>query len=144
MEQSTAVAPAFKPAITWLNYSGDLTVSWDPENEAAMLALIEAKMKERYSFFITKPRFLGLFGSTSVKAENIDQVRKAGAVTVEVGVLTGAKPKLHDEALEAVVQSGAAHLVKPEAVRKEFVRRATSAQEVVKHQTLALKPVVGG
>lgn len=37
------------PAITFLNMTGDITISWDRDNEAAILAMVEQKMKEGYS-----------------------------------------------------------------------------------------------
>lgn len=144
MTDHTQNLPESTPAITLLNQSGDITISWSPENEEAMLALIEQKMKEGYSFFIVKPRVLGLLGNKTVRAKTIKDVKKAGSVVVDDGVLTGATPKLYDAAVEQVVVDGKAHLVKPSTSEKETVRRATTSSEVVRAQTVAVRPIVGG
>lgn len=130
--------------ITFLNGTGDITLTWDPANEDAMLAMIEAKMKEGYSFFIIKPRLLGLLGAKAVKARSIKEIRKAGSVMAEDGIMTGAKPMLDDNTLEAVVMSGKAKLVKPSTEQKESTGRASSAREVVRSQSVAVRPIVAG
>lgn len=135
-------APAV--AITWLNQSGDVTITWDKENEEAMLQMIEAKMKDGYSFFIIKPRMLGIFGVKPVLAKSIKQIRKAGSVVADDSVFTGARPKLYDAEVEQAVQSGKAKMAKPTTQAKETVRRATSAAEVVRNQSVAIRPIVGG
>lgn len=136
--------PDTTPAITLLNQSGDISITWDAENEAAMLQLIEQKMKEGYSFFIVKPRMLGLLGTKTVKAQSIKDVKKAGSVIADDGVMTGAAPKLYDVAVEQAVVNGTAKLVKPSTREKETVRRASKPQEVVRAQSVAVRPIVGG
>lgn len=132
------------PAITWLNGSGDVTITWDAENEASMLALIEAKMKAGYSFFIIKPRVLGLLGTKKVVAKSIKDIKKAGSVVAGDDVMLGTTPKLYDADVEGAVATGKARLAKPTTSPKETVRRATTAREVLQHQTAALRPIVGG
>lgn len=40
--------------ITFLNLTGDITVTWSPENDAKMKELIRKKMKEGFVFFTTR------------------------------------------------------------------------------------------
>jgi hypothetical protein len=53
--------------------------------------------------------------------------------------------KLHDEALEAAVAAGRAHLTKSDVpVDRAAIRPARTAQEVMQNQTIAVRRVVGG
>lgn len=137
----------FAPAITFLNMTGDVTISWDASNEATMLALVEQKMKEGYSFFVLKPRFLSILGKKKVRATSLKEVAEAGSAVVDDAEFHRmmAKLKLHDPAVEAAVASGKASITKSEgAVDRDTIRRAKDPQEVVRQQTVAVRPIVGG
>ncbi|KVP17416.1 hypothetical protein [Burkholderia ubonensis] len=136
-----------QPAITFLNMTGDITISWDASNEAAMLALVEQKMKEGFSFFIMKPRFLSILGKKKVRANSLEEVAAAGAAVVDDADFHRMmdRLKLHDRAVEAAVASGQAQLTKSDGqVDRDTIRRAKTPAEVVRHQTLAVRPIVGG
>lgn len=136
-----------QPAITFLNMTGDITISWDASNEAAMLALVEEKMKEKVTFFILKPRILSFLGKKKVRATSIEQIAEAGAAVLEDADFHRmmGRLKLHDEALEAAVAAGKAHLTKSDTpVDRAAIRPAKTAQEVVQNQTIAVRRVVGG
>lgn len=137
-----------QPAITFLNMTGDITISWDAANEPTMLALVKEKMeKERVTFFILKPRFLSFLGKKKVRATSIEEIAAAGSAVVddaEFHRMMG-KLQLHDRAIESAVAAGTAHLTKSETpVDRATVRRATSPEEVVRSQTVAVRRVVGG
>lgn len=42
--------------LTMLNESGDTTISWEPENDEKMLAIIEKKMAAGVTFYVITPR----------------------------------------------------------------------------------------
>ena len=137
-----------QPSITFLNMTGDVTISWDASNAEAILALVEEKMKkDNVTFFIIKPRFLSFLGNKKVRATTINQIAEAGAAVIDdedfqrmMGRL-----KLHDQALEAAVAAGKAHLTKSDApVDRAAIRPARTAEEVVRNQTIAVRRVVGG
>lgn len=137
-----------QPAITFLNMTGDVTISWDASNEATILALVEEKMKkENVTFFIIKPRLLSFLGKKKVRATSIKQIAEAGSAVVDdedfqrmMGRL-----KLHDQALEAAVAAGKAHLTRSDVpVDRASVRPARTPQEVLQNQTIAVRRVVGG
>jgi hypothetical protein len=136
-----------QPAITWLNMTGDITITWDKTNEADMLALVEQKMKEGFSFFIMKPRFLSILGAKKVRAESIEEVAAAGGARVgdaDFQRMMG-RLKLHDSTIEAAVSSGKAQLTQSDGqVDRSTIRRATTPTEVVKNQTVAVRRIVGG
>lgn len=134
---------AEQPAIVFLNMTGDVTIGWTEENQDAILALVAEKMKEGYSFFILKPRWLGL-GTKRVKAKSIDEISAAGSVVVDDANFTRMMKRLGDPAVEAVVAQGQAHLVQANHPVEEMGRLAKTPEEVVQHQTVAVRRVVGG
>jgi len=135
-----------QPAITWLNMTGDITISWDDTNKDAVLALVEQKMKEGYAFFILKPRPLGL-GMRKTLAKSIKAVAKTGNVVVPDDEFERmmARPKVDDPAIESALTKGSVRLVRGQK-ESEFdaTKRARTAAEVVEQQTVAVRRVVGG
>ena len=138
----------FVPAMTLLNSTGDVTVSWDEKDEASVMALVEKKMAQGYAFFVLKPRRFGLPGSSKQKVKSLDAVRKAGHVVVPDELVQEMfKQQLGDKDLEAVVEAGKARVVSAGQGGNstfESVRRAKTATEVVRNQTVAVRQVVGG
>jgi len=135
-----------QPAITWLNMSGDVTITWDKADEAAMLALIEKKMSEGYSFFLSQPRFFGLLGSRKVPLKSIDQAQAAGKVLADDRLVGHAVSRICDPEVEAVLRENKARLVEStkNSGAVQTTRRAVSAAEVLQNQSVAIRPVVGG
>lgn len=135
----------FQPTITFLNSTGDITISWEKDKEAEMLALIEKKMKEGYTFFILKPRMGGLLGNKKVAVESIEQVRKAGSVVATDALAKSVVMNLGDDDVSQAVAAGNAGLVSTlKKATMETVGRAISAAEVVTNQSIAIRPISGG
>ena len=133
-----------QPAITFLNATGDVTITWDEQNKEAVLALIEAKMKEGFSFFILKPRLFGLLGTKQVEAQSVTELQAAGSVVIrdaDVALLA----RLGDPDVENLVSQGQAHLARAtNVVDLDTVRRAKSAEDVAANQAVAVRRVTGG
>jgi hypothetical protein len=148
MHQQATSQETFTPTMTLLNSTGDVTITWDEKEEASIFALVEAKMKEGYSFFILKPRRFGLPGHTKALVENVESLKDANHVVVPDDLVQHiVKKALGDRDVEKVVQGGQAKLVSADSRQRgdlDTVRRTTSAKEVVKHQTVAIRPVVAG
>lgn len=72
LDEECAV-PETVTGITFLNYTGDVTITWSPENDAKMKELIRKKMKEGFVFFTTR----------QVPLTNIPYKRKLGEKGVE-------------------------------------------------------------
>ena len=141
--------PIEQPTITFLNSTGDVTITWSKEEEPAMLALIETKMAAGFSFFILKPRldgvFGGLLGCAKVPVKSIDDVRQAQNVVADNKTAKGLVFNLGDEDISAVVASVKVTLLSTaRSASLDTVKRATSATEVVSNQTVAIKAIVGG
>jgi hypothetical protein len=138
--------PTQTPSITFLNLSGDVTITWDKTNEEQILSLIEEKMRQGFSFFILKPRALGFLPPKKVLAKSMSQVARAGKVSIaDADVNTILASKVHDQDVQTAVESGAARLERPQDnATYETERRASSAREVLQHQSVAVRPVLGG
>lgn len=169
---------AFTPAITLLNMSGDVTITWDASNREAILELVRRKRAQGYSFFIVTPRFIPVLGNKTVELKDDNQLNKAVGVVVpdsQVSALLdelgqAAEPakaveapgaaaaasdkqderrlrlvsKLDDADVEAVVRTGQANLHLVPKGDLKTTRMATSAEEVLEHQTVAVRPITGG
>lgn len=142
MESPTDVV---QPAITFLNMTGDITITWYAANEERIKALVEQKMAEGFSFFVLTPRLLPIFGKKKAKLTSAHQLNKAVGVVVPDDQAAAIVGHLGDAEVDAVVRSGAARVAPAPAGRKhDTVRRASSANEVLNSQTVAVRPLVGG
>lgn len=131
------------PAITFMNFSGDVTITWTPEEEAKIIAMVEKKMKEGYVFLIVKPRLLSFLGDKTVKMETADDIKKAKGLVVPNATLAAFTKFLDDADVAEAVTSGGATLTESvgEGVQ---TKKATSAREVARNQSIAIRPVTGG
>ena len=144
-ESNASSAPEFAPAITWLNMSGDVTITWDNSNREAVIKLVEEKMKQGYSFFVITPRFIPIFGNKKVALTDPKQLQKAVGVVAVTEVDSSVAVELGDKAVSALVKSGNAAIAKISRERQHDIqRRAKSAKEVLTSQTVAVRPIVGG
>lgn len=133
-------------ALTFLNMTGDITITWSPENSDKIKALVKKKMAEGYSFFSMR----------KVVIESVKVRRKVGAK----GIDTLNNLVIDDETFEKLVKglddrdladtlrlsAGTLAKRKDSNPRKfEGGKRLTSPEEVVKSkQALAIKPMQGG
>ena len=141
---STPAADFVTPSITWLNMSGDVTLTWDESNREQILALVNRKMKEGYSFFVLTPRFISVLGNKKSKLTNASQLDNAVGVVVPDSQVAAIVKHLGDPDLETAVQKGTAHLHSAPKSNLNTTRRATSAEEVVSNQSVAVRAIVGG
>ena len=105
---------ALQPSITWLNMSGDVTITWDATNRERILALVREKMNQGYTFFILKPRAFKLLGQKKVKLTDPAQRHPdrahipspASFALPEVGLElegAGVLPDIHHQASDPLV-----------------------------------------
>lgn len=133
------------PSITFLNMSGDVTISWEKEDEAAILAMIEQKMKENYRFFVLKAPLFPFFPKHKVELTNIEQARKAGKIVVPDELVNNLAVKLGDTLIEATVSQGKARVISRSKVTKaDTAHLASSAQEVLRSNSVAVRALSGG
>lgn len=83
-------------SITFLNETGDVTITWDDESEAEVKALVAKKLKEGYTFFTVKRRMLVL--STKSKL-GISDVVSAKSIKMDDDAYAQMKKSLSEEEL---------------------------------------------
>ena len=113
-------------SITWLNETGDITLSWTEDRDEVMKEIIKRKMEEGYTFFIVKTT---LRGTNYTKVTSVDQIKKH-------------KITLTDKEAEALVDGSSLTSLSSGTV--EVVERAKTAQQVVESSTVATRPARGG
>jgi len=122
-----------KRALTILNETGDVTITWDEENDARMIEIIERTMKAGITFFLIEPRMNGLVApDTSKPLKKVKDSLKHRALSMK------------DEDFEAMVAEGKAELVQTPDAAVRTVRKASTAREVATRESVAVQPRRGG
>lgn len=132
-------------AITFLNGSGDITITWDAKHDEKMKELIRKKMKEGYSFFTTR----------HVPLTHIPYKRQLGQKGVETMKDLIIKDKdfekivkmMDDADIARQVDEGHAGIAKRQGESKKLDtgRRVKDADEVKKgDRLLGMRPIAGG
>lgn len=118
--------------IVLLNGTGDVCISWDPEQDVELLTFIQNKIDAGYIFFVTDRKFF-----------NIVKRKKAIGHINEIG--TDRKVYLDDEAAETLAKENKINISKIEANQIETISKARTAQEVVSAgAAVAIRPAKGG
>lgn len=119
-------------SLTMLNESGDTTITWEPENDAAMLEIIERKMAAGVSFFVVPMTKSGSPDRRRkpVRIEAAEQARVARSVSIPDADLA----KFVSDGLGDVASSPT------QPLSKSAVRRARTAKEAVQNHTVGVAP----
>jgi hypothetical protein len=135
----------FGNSLTFLNATGDVTITWDAENDEKIKALVRDKMAKGYVFFTLRKVVI-----EAVKVKR--KIGEKGVDTITSLVIEDAEfdklvKDMDDRDLATLMKDRTAQLAKRTGKSKEFtsIGRAKDADEVVKgKQALAVRPVVGG
>lgn len=119
-------------AVTILNEAGDQTIVWTEDRDDAMTDIIRKKMSEGIQFFIIEPRFFGLLPSKKTPLTDADEARKHRALAIK------------DEDFARFVGEGGGDVVKTPDKPVQTVRKAKSAEEVAKSESVGVRPMRGG
>lgn len=128
---------------TFLNMSGDITIVWGEDNREKVLELIRKKMAEGYSFFTTK-KFL--FGKVSRRvAVTKKNLRTVGELIISDAEFAKMVKQMGDEDVAALVTDGDVATARRTG-RKDLVAmsRARRAEDVIDHDSMAVRPIRGG
>ena len=131
--------------ITFLNRSGDITISWSEKNAAKVKELIRKKMAEGYSFFSMK----------KVVIESVKIKRKVGPkgvdkldnLVIDDATFDRMVKGLDDKDLAEALSLGDAKLAKRKGGSKKMdtVKRLKDPDEVMESkQAVGVRPIVGG
>lgn len=132
------------PSITFLNMTGDITITWDEQNREKVIEMVKKKMKEGYHFFTTKRvPILRLTRRAKVTDRNVDLI---DSLIIPDEEFEAWAKSMDDADVASAVREGHAHLSKRQSKNRELdlVRRLDTAEEVVEEQALAVRRVVGG
>lgn len=133
-----------QPSITFLNMTGDITITWDEHNREEILAMIRAKMAEGYVFFTTKKiPLVPLYRKSKVTSESLESVNH---VVIPDDQFERLVKSVDDRDVAGALQSGTARLTQREDKTNtlDTSTRAKSAEEVLDGSSVAVRPVRGG
>jgi hypothetical protein len=120
-------------ALTILNEQGDVTLIWEEADDAAVLPVIEKKMKEGTVFFLIEPRMGGFAPPAKRELRDVEAARQHRALSIR------------DEDFAAFASaSKTAQVVKTPKTGAAAVRKAASAKEVAGGETVGVRPMAGG
>ncbi len=137
-------------SITWLNMTGDITITWDESNRERLLGIVRKKMEEGYSFFTTPATPMArVTRRTRVTEKNIGKIPCLVISDKEFDRLT---KSMDDPDIAELVLGEHADLAKQlpaekgRKVSKErtITKRIKTAEDVVDGRSIAIRPVTGG
>jgi hypothetical protein len=137
---------------TLLNSTGDITLTWEDGEDAEIKKMIQDKIDAGYCFFILEPRvsFLKALGSKKKTIRNISEIKGREVVMETDAIKGGAKAilgetlKLGDEASENLFKAGRIGIANVPESSYNTVRKAKTANEVMKSHTIATPRIVAG
>lgn len=135
----------FANAITFLNLTGDITISWDEQNDAKIKEMVRSKMKQGYTFFTLRKVVVdSVRVKRKIGEKGIDSITSLVIDDADFDKLVA---RVDDKDVAGLLKSSDARLVKRRGNTRELTlsSRLKDADEVVKaKQAVAIRPVVGG
>ena len=135
-------------SITFLNFTGDITITWDEENRERILQIVRKKMAEGYSFFTAKTvPIVRVKRRARITEANMDTVSNITITDTEFDKLV---KSMDDNDVAELVSSEKAVLarrVQPGSGRSRdmtVAQRLTTAEDVLDKNSVAIRPIVGG
>ena len=130
-------------SITFLNRTGDITLTWDETNRDKMIELVKKKMDEGFVFFTTKKvPLLEIYRKVKVTKRNIEKIDTLVIPDDEFDKMVKG---MDDADIAQCVASGSARVAKRAGKSNiDTVKRLKSPEEVVENNSLALRPIAGG
>jgi hypothetical protein len=119
-------------ALTFLNNSGDSTITWEAENDEVMRELIAKKLSQGTAFFIIQPKVLGFIPRPKVRVTDVDQAMKHRSVSVK------------DNDFASIIAAGLADVTKRPDIDTESAVQSTDPALIARSQSVAVTPMRGG
>jgi hypothetical protein len=132
------------PCITFMNMSGDITLTWDEQNREKILEMVRKKMAEGFTFFTTrKIPLLRMYREVKVTEKNLDKLESLIISDEDFERFTKA---MDDVDVASAVRDGHAHLSKRQSKNRtmDAIKRLSKAEDVMEEQSLAVRPLAGG
>lgn len=117
--------------ICFLNMFGDITISWDKQDDKVMLELIQEKLDNGYSFFQVESSFFGLKKKTT-KVDSIFDIKDR-------------KFLIKDKDIEKVFeQVSSLNVVKNTESQYTVKKALNEASKIIKSNAVCVRPACGG
>ena len=119
--------------MTLMNQTGDITIGWGEDNDTAMRAMVEQKLAEGYTFFLVQ-------GEQQVKLRTITDLGEARQVVMadrDAETLFAAGKVGLVERVGGMINAAADRVI-------DTIRRAKTVEEIVRGDTVAMRPMRGG
>ena len=131
------------PSITFLNGSGDITITWDEHNKEQIIEMIKKKMSEGYTFFTTKKiPLVKLYRRVKVTEANLESCE---AVVLDDEAFEKMVASVDDRDVASQVRSGTASFARPKMFgRQEDPKIERDPHKVVESKAVAVRKVAGG
>lgn len=131
--------------LTLLNRSGDITITWDGQNDEKIKELVRKKMAEGYTFFTMRKVFIDAIQvKRKVGKKGIDTLT---SLIIDDNTFDKLVDGLDDRDLADVLRLQSGKLAKRREKSTELVaqKRAKTPEEVIEaKQCLGVRPVLGG
>lgn len=142
--EETPVEEMNLSCITFMNRTGDVTITFDEQNAEKIKEIIRRKMKEGYVFFThRKVVFESIQIKRKIGPKGIDSIK---SVIIDDETFDKLVADLDDKDIAEVLQGGQAQLAKLAGKRNfDDAKRVKTPEDVIKGKSaLAFRPVVGG
>lgn len=130
--------------ITFLNKTGDVTITFDAQNAEAIKELVRKKIAQGYSFFTMRKLLIdSIQVKRKIRPKNVDSIT---SVIIDDATFEKLVNDLDDKDIAEVLLAGSAQMAKLKG-KKVFdaIKVAKTPEEVVESEgTLAFRKVVGG
>lgn len=133
-----------QPSLTFLNGSGDITITWDDHNKEQIIDMIKKKMAEGYTFFITKKvPIINLYRKVKVTEANLE---KCDHVVIDDNAFEKMVNSVDDRDVADQVRSGNANFARHNLFGKEKVEPVIERDpcKVANSKALAVRKIAGG
>lgn len=132
-------------SLTFLNRSGDITITWDDRNADAIKDMVRRKMEQGYTFFTMRKVVIDAIQiKRKVGKKGVDNLTN---LVIDDELFEKMVQEMDDRDLAESLKSGTGKLAKRRGSSKELdtIKRAKDADEVIEaRQALAVRPIVGG
>lgn len=130
-------------SMTLLCSLGDITITWSEQNRDKILAVIQKKMDEGYTFFTTKKfMYKRLSRKIKVTPKNIDLVEEIIITDEQFDKMVD---DMDDRDVATLVRADSARVVKRIGKDKIDAQQiARRAEDVINKNSVAIRPIRGG
>ena len=139
----------FGRSITFANMSGDITLTWDAQNDDKIKAMVKEKMAAGYTFFTMRKVVIDAIQvKRKLGAKGVDSITSLVIDDAEFDKLVKG---IDDKAVGDLLRSGSGQLAKRRSPTRALARelittgRARTPEDVISaRQSVAVRPVLGG